>query len=81
LDDRGSVHRTSSDRTFSLLHRVHTGSGAHLTSVKWVPGAIIPEVKRPGRETDNSLPPSAEVKNTRGFASTPPIRFHDVVLS
>jgi hypothetical protein len=28
-----------------------------------VPGAIPPKVKRPGRETDHSLPSSAEVKN------------------
>jgi hypothetical protein len=27
-------------------------------------GALSPEVKRPGREADNSLPTSAEVKNT-----------------
>jgi hypothetical protein len=28
-----------------------------------VPVAISPEIKRPGREADSSLPPSAEVKN------------------
>jgi hypothetical protein len=30
--------------------------------IKWVPGAVSPGVKRPGREVDHSLPSSAEVK-------------------
>jgi hypothetical protein len=33
--------------------------------IQWVPGAFSPEVKRPGREADHSLPSSAEVKNTK----------------
>jgi hypothetical protein len=31
--------------------------------IEWVPGALSLRVKRPGREADNSLPSSAEVKN------------------
>jgi hypothetical protein len=31
--------------------------------IKWVPGALTPGVKRPGRETDHSSPSRAEVKN------------------
>jgi hypothetical protein len=38
--------------------------------IQWVPG-----VKRPGRETDHSLPTSAEVKNTWIYTSTPPYVF------
>jgi hypothetical protein len=30
--------------------------------IQWVPGALFPGVKRPGREADNSTPASAEVK-------------------
>jgi hypothetical protein len=42
------------------------------------PGALSLGVKRPGRETDHSS--SAEVKNAWSYPSTPPIRFHGVVL-
>jgi len=31
--------------------------------------ALIPGVKRPGREADHSAPPSVEVKNAEGFMS------------
>jgi hypothetical protein len=30
---------------------------------QWVPGAISPRLKRPGREADHSPPPSASVNN------------------
>jgi hypothetical protein len=30
--------------------------------IQWVPGTLSLGVKRPGRETDHSPPPSAEVK-------------------
>jgi len=32
--------------------------------IQTVPGALSPGVKRPRREADHSLPPSAEVMNT-----------------
>jgi hypothetical protein len=32
-------------------------------SIEWVQGALVPGVKRPGRETDHSPPSTAEVKN------------------
>jgi hypothetical protein len=48
----------------SLLHTVHTGSGANPASeYNEYRGAIFPEVKRPGREADHSSPSTAEVKN------------------
>jgi len=34
-----------------------------------------------GRETDNSPPSSAEVKNEWSYTATPSIRLHGVVLS
>jgi hypothetical protein len=39
--------------------------------IQWVPGAVSPRVKRPGDETDHSLPSSAEVKNAWRYASIP----------
>jgi hypothetical protein len=43
--------------------------------IQWVPGALPPAVKRPGREADHSPPTSAEVKNTYIYTSTPPYVF------
>jgi hypothetical protein len=43
---------------------------------------FFPEGKgRPGRETYNSPPSSAEVKNASSYNSAPPIRLYGVVLS
>jgi hypothetical protein len=48
--------------------------------IQWVPGALSPGVKRPGREADHSPPSSAEVKN--GGAIPPlPIHLHGMVLN
>jgi hypothetical protein len=44
-------------------------------------GALSSGVKRLGREADHSHPCSAEVKNAWRYASTPPKRFHGVMLS
>jgi hypothetical protein len=43
--------------------------------VLWVPVALSPGVKRPGRDADHSPPTSAEVKNTWNYTSTPPYVF------
>jgi hypothetical protein len=45
------------------------------TPILWVPGALSPGVKRPGREADHSPPTSAEVKKMWIYASTPPYVF------
>jgi hypothetical protein len=45
---------------FTTTPRMALGS-AH-PYIHWVPGAVTMGVKRPGREADHSLPPSAEVK-------------------
>jgi hypothetical protein len=39
--------------------------------IQWVTEAPSPRVKRPGREVDNSLPASAEVKKMWIYTSTP----------
>jgi hypothetical protein len=50
--------------------------------IQWVPGALSLGIKRPGREADQSAPPSsAEVKNAWSYNSTPTIRLHGVLLS
>jgi hypothetical protein len=61
--------------SFSIHHRVQTGSGTQR-----VPGALSLGVKRPGREADHSPPSSAEVKNGWSYTFTSPIRLHSVVL-
>jgi len=49
--------------------------------IQWVLDALPLGIKRPGREADDSLPYSADVKNAWSYTSTPPIRLHCVVLS
>jgi hypothetical protein len=56
LDGPGMESRLGA--TFSA--RVQTGPGAHPATYKMGTGSV-PEVKRPGRCVDNTLPSSAEV--------------------
>jgi hypothetical protein len=49
--------------------------------IQWVPGALSPGVKRPGREADHSLPTSAEIKKNIDLHIHVPIRLHGIVLS
>jgi hypothetical protein len=42
---------------------------------QWVPGALSPGVKQPGRKADYSPPTIAEVKNVWIHTSTPPYVF------
>jgi len=46
-----------------------------------VPGALYPEAKRQGRESEHSPPATAEFKNAWIYTSISPIRLHGVVLS
>jgi hypothetical protein len=62
LDNRGVRVRVRQGQEFSLLHVVRTGSGAHPTSIQWVPGALSPGVMQQGREADHLAPTSVEVK-------------------
>jgi len=45
--------------SFSLRHRIQTGSGVHPASYTIYTGGCIPGLKRPGREADHSPPSSA----------------------
>jgi hypothetical protein len=61
--------------------------------IQWVPEALSPGVKRPGREANHSPPSNGEVKNRWSYTSTPfyifvawvfikqRIRLHGVMLS
>jgi hypothetical protein len=42
---------------------------------QWVPGAVTPGVKWPGRKADHSPPSSADVKNEWSYNSAPPYVF------
>jgi hypothetical protein len=50
-------------------------------SIQWIPGALSPGVKLPGREADHSSPTSVEVKKTWIFTSTTPYVFMGIVLN
>jgi hypothetical protein len=62
-------------KDFSPLRSVQTGSGAHPTFYPMGTGGFLPGIKRPERETDHSIPTSAEVKNTWIYTSIPPYVF------
>jgi hypothetical protein len=57
---------------FSTSSRPALGS---IQPIQWVPGSLSAGVKRPRRETDNSLPTSAEVKKMWNYTSTLPYMF------
>jgi hypothetical protein len=58
---------------FSMLFRPALRSTQPL--VKWVPGTLSLEVKRPGLEADHSPSASAEVKKLCVYTPTPPYAF------
>jgi hypothetical protein len=66
---------------FSLHYRVQTDSGTHSVSYPVDTRGFSLGIKGPGREADQSPPPSAEVKKAWIYTSSPPIRLHGVVLS
>jgi hypothetical protein len=49
--------------------------------IQRVPGALTPQIKRPGHEDDHLSPSRAEVKNAWSYTPTPLIRFLDVALN
>jgi hypothetical protein len=67
--------------TFVFTTVSRTSLGPTQPPIQWVPGALSLGVKRLGREADQSPPSSAKVKNAWSYTSTPPTRFHGVVLS
>jgi hypothetical protein len=70
LDDwRVGVRVPVGARIFSTSFRPALGSTQ--PPIQWVPGALSPGVRRPGRETNHSPATSAEVKKTWVYIFTP----------
>jgi len=74
LDDRGSIPGRDED-TFSLSLRAQIDSGAHSSSIQWVPVALSPDVKRPGCEVDHSPTSGATIKKAWSYTSALPYVF------
>jgi hypothetical protein len=66
---------------YSSHHRVQTGTRNHLASYPICARGFSLEVKRPGREADDSPPSSAELTNVWSYISTLPLCLHGVVFS
>jgi hypothetical protein len=72
LDDRGvGVPSPGMVKNFLFFRSSRLALRSTQPPVLWVPGALSPGVKRPGREVDHSPPTSAEVKKMRIYISTP----------
>jgi hypothetical protein len=77
LDDRGvGVRVAVGSRIFSSPCRPDRPWGP----IQWVPGALSPGVKGPGREADHSPPTSTEVKKMWIYTSTPLYAFMALCL-
>jgi hypothetical protein len=84
------IHQVYGFVLFATTCRLSLGTTQ--PSLQWIPGAISPGVKQPGREANNSPRSSVEIKNTLSYTSTSPyafmawylikqrIRLHGVVL-
>jgi len=63
------IELDSRQRLESLLPTSITCPGPTRPLIHLEPGALLQEVKRPGREADHSLPFSPEVKNEWSYTS------------
>jgi hypothetical protein len=63
------------DKNFFFSKSSRPALGSTQPPIQWVPGALSPGVKRPGREADHSPPTSAEVKKMLTHISTSPYAF------
>jgi hypothetical protein len=76
LDDRGVGIRVPVGlRIFFFFTSFRSALGSTQPPIQWLPGALSPRVKRPGRKADHSSPASAEVKKMWIYTSTPPYAF------
>jgi hypothetical protein len=71
----GRSSSPSSGKIFLLSTSSRPVLGPTQLPIQWVPRALSPGVKWPGREADHSAPTSAEVKTTWIYTSTPPYVF------
>jgi hypothetical protein len=76
LDDRVvGIQVPMRSRIFSSPRHPRPVLGPTIPHIQWVPGALSPGVKRPGREADHSPPASAVVKKMGIYISTSPYAF------
>jgi hypothetical protein len=76
VNERGSIPGRGSDGLFSLLHRVHTDSAAHLACYPMNTGgggALTLWVKQLGREADNLLHLVPRIRMRGGIPPLPHI--------
>jgi hypothetical protein len=72
LDDRGvGVRVPGRIKDFLFCTSSRPSVGPTQPPIQWVPGALSPGLKQPGREADHSPPASAEVKKMLVYTSTP----------
>jgi hypothetical protein len=64
---------------FSVRHLVQNSSEAYPASYSIGSMTLSPGIKRPGRETDHSLPSSVEVENAWSYTPIPQIHLHGVL--
>jgi hypothetical protein len=80
-EDRGvGVQVPVVSRIFFSPHRPDRPWGSTQPPIQWVPGALSPGVKRPGREADQSLKARVEVKEMWIYASSPTYAFCCFIL-
>jgi hypothetical protein len=77
---RGRNSSPSRVKNFLFSKSSRPALGSTQSPMQWVPGALSPRVKRPGREADHSPQARGEVKNVDLYIHSP-IRLHGVVLN
>jgi hypothetical protein len=76
LDGRGvGVRVPVRSSIFSSPRRPDWPTGSTQPPIRWVPGALFPGFKRPGRETERSPLISVEVKKIWIYTPIPPYAF------
>jgi hypothetical protein len=75
LDNRGVGVRVPIGSIILFYTSSRPALGPTQSPIQWVPGALSPGVKRPGREADRSPPANAEVKKMWIYTSTPSYAF------
>jgi hypothetical protein len=80
-DDLPSIPGGSNSGIFLFATASRPALRTSQTSIQWEPESLSLGIKRPGRESDYSLPSSVEAKNVCIYISTPIRRLHGVVLN
>jgi hypothetical protein len=68
---RQSIGKGAVPEVINFIHLwLNDRLGPTQAPIRWVLGALTPEVERPGREADHSPPTGVEVKNVWSYTST-----------